>query len=248
MFNWEDVRGTADAAVISDAAARGLFPGRDPLGETFENGSGRRFQIVGVVGDSKGMSAPLAFVLPPENGGMLTLVVRMRSSQRNSLAQIKRQVSALAPSALVTTKRWSDSIGALTTYRDPRFQTLVLVTFAGLALGLTALGIFAIVAFSVAIRTREMGIRMTVGARPRSLEAMMVRQSLAPVMVGLLLGLAGAWWAARVAQVQLSQMQARDPATLAGVALTVALAALLAAYMPARRASRVDPMAVLREE
>jgi predicted permease len=248
LFDWNDVRGAADAAVVGDAAARVLFPGRDPLGETFENGSGRRFRIVGVVGDSKGMPGPLAFVIPPENRGMLTLVVRMRSSQQSSLAQIKRQVSALAPTTPVTVRWWSDTIDAMTTYCNPRFQTLVLGTFAGLALGLTALGIFAIVAFSVAIRTREMGIRMTVGAGPRSLVAMMVRQSLTPVIAGLLLGLAGAWWAARVALAQLSQMQTRDPATLAGVAVTVALAALLAAYMPARRASRVDPITVLREE
>ena len=102
--------------------------------------------------------------------------------------------------------------------------------------------------FGVAIRTREMGIRLAIGAAPRSLVYFMVRQAVTPVMAGLVLGLIGTRWLSHLAKAQLYNVEARDPATLGVAASTVVAAAFLAAYIPARRISRIDPTNALRHE
>ncbi len=252
LLNGDDIRSGSGVAVISESAARKLFPDRDPLGAIFTNGRDRQFIVVGVVADVRKSlereSTPPVYVIPGEATRLLTLVVRMRTRQEMVLAAIRREISALAPGAPVTAEWWTNSISALTAYRNPRFQTLVLGTFAGLALALTALGIFGVVAFSVATRTHEMGIRLALGASPRSLVELMVKQTLAPVAGGILIGLVVTRWASRLAEAQLFQVETRDPVTLTIAVLTVVAVALLAAYVPARRASRVDPMVVLRAE
>ncbi len=193
-------------------------------------------------------SGPPAYVIPEDATRLLTLVVKTRGRQDAILADLKREVGALAPGTPVTAAWWTESIAALTSYRNPRFQTLVLASFATLALVLCALGVFSVVACLVAMRTREMGIRLAIGASPRRLIALMVRQALTPVMIGLVLGVVATRWAARLAEAQLFDVTARDPLTLVAAAITVTAAALLAAYLPARRASRIDPVVVLRAE
>jgi ABC-type lipoprotein release transport system permease subunit len=192
---------------------------------------------------------PLAYVIPPLNmtRGM-TLVARMRTRGPAALADIRREVGRLTPGTAVTSVWWSDSISALTAYRNPRFQTLVLSTFAVLALALTALGIFAVVGFAVAARMREIAVRLALGASPRALVLLIVRQALTPVLLGLLLGLVATQWLRQVAEAQLYQVDVRDPFTLGVAAATVVSAAIVAAYLPARQASRVDPAVVLRAE
>ena len=252
LLTRDDVRG-GDAAVLSESAARALFPGRDAVGARFRSRQGRQFTIVGVVGDvQRSVSQkldPPAYVIPPQdtNRGM-TLVARMRTRGPRTLAEIRHGIGALAPGTPVTGVWWSDSIDALTAYRNPRFQTLVLGAFAVLALSLTALGIFAAVAFAVAARTREMGVRLALGAPPRSLVRLVVRQAVTPVVVGILLGLVATQLLRRIAEAQLFEVNARDPLTLAAAVVTVAVAALVAAYLPARHATRVDPIGVLRTE
>jgi putative ABC transport system permease protein len=125
---------------------------------------------------------------------------------------------------------------------------LVLTTFAVLGLTLTALGVFGAVAFLVATRTREMGVRLALGAQPRSLVRLVVRQALAPVAIGILAGLVTTLWLRHIAEAQLIDVNARDPLMLAAAVITVVLAALVAAYLPARHVTRVDPMGVLRAE
>jgi ABC-type antimicrobial peptide transport system permease subunit len=164
------------------------------------------------------------------------------------LAEMRREVGQLAPRTAVTAVWWSDSIDGLAAYRNPRFQMFVLGTFAVLALGLTALGIVAIVAFAVAARKREMGVRLAIGAAPQSLVRLVTRQAVTPVVVGMCLGLVGTQWLKRIAEAQLYDVDARDPVTLSAAAIVVVSSALLAAYIPARRASQVDPIVVLRAE
>jgi putative ABC transport system permease protein len=252
LLGWDDLRAGSDAAVLADAAARALFANRDPLGQTFSNGRGRQFTVVGVVADvQKSLDRPASYpvyVLPKDAPAPLTLVIRTRTRSEATRAGIKGDVNALAAATPVTVQWWEDVIRGLTAYRNPRFQTLVLGSFAVLAIGLTGVGVFGIVAFLVATRTREMGIRLALGARAESLVRLIVRQSLAPVAVGLLFGLIATRWASRLAEAQLFKVETRDPVTLAVAALTVVAAALLAAYLPARRASRVDPAVVLRVE
>jgi putative ABC transport system permease protein len=242
-----------DVAVLSESAARALFPGRDPIGATFNTRQGRQLVVVGVVNDVKRSLTrqldPLAYVIPPHKmtRGM-TLVARMRTRSVGALTDARREIGRLAPDVAVTAVWWSDSINASTPYRNPRFQTLVLATFAMLAITLTALGIFAVVSFAVATRIHEMGVRLAIGASPSSILRLVVRQALSPVALGLFTGLVATQMLKRIAEAQLYEVDVRDPATLATAAVTVLSAAFFAAYLPARRASRTDPATVLRSE
>jgi putative ABC transport system permease protein len=132
--------------------------------------------------------------------------------------------------------------------RDPRFQALVLGSFATIAIGLTGLGIFGIVSFLVANRTREMGIRLAVGARPGALVRLMVGQAIMPVAVGLAAGLLSAKYAARLAESRFVKLDTSDPWPLVIAGAVVLAATMMAALAPARRAARVDPTVVLRSE
>lgn len=250
--NLLDVSSNPDAAVVSESAARALFPTSDPLGGTFSNGDGRRFSVVGVVSDVVTRldreSPALAYALPGDAAGIMTIVVRTKTRDAALARELSRELTALSPATPVITAWWSDSIRAVTAYRNPRFQTLVLGTFAALSLGLVAVGIFGVVAFLVVVRTREMGVRLAIGATPHSLVALMVKQTLMPVVAGLVIGLVATNWLARLAEAQLFAVDARDLAARAIAAAIVVAAALLAAYLPARRAGRLDPVVVLRAE
>jgi predicted permease len=251
LLDWDDVRAGGEAAVIAESAARIVFGERDPVGQTFEVAKGPTFRVVGVVADTVRSPhvQPVAYVIPWKQKLPMKVVVRTRSANDAILADIKREVATLAPGVPINTQWWTDTLDALPRYRDPRFQTLVLGTFGGLALTLTALGIFGVTAFAVAIRLKEMGIRLALGAEGRSLARMMVRQALGPVGVGLVLGLVATRWAGRLAETQAGLIAEPMSAwVLVAAGATVAVAALLAAYVPARRASRVDPMVVLRSE
>jgi putative ABC transport system permease protein len=253
LLTRDDFHHDNEVAIVSESAARALFSGTEALGASIRTRQGRQFTIVGVVGDvQRSLSQPMppaAYVLAPRDTTRgMTLVVRMRGRTTAGLPDVRREIAALMAGAPVTGVWWADSIEALAAYRNPRFQTLVLGTFAGLALVLTALGIFAAVAFAVAARTREMGVRLALGASPRSLVRLVVRQAITPVGVGILAGLAAAQWLRRVAEAQLFDVDARDPATLVAAVAIVAAAAVVAAYLPARRTTRIDPIDVLRTE
>jgi predicted permease len=252
-LNWDDARSGADVAVITASAARILFPNRDPIGGSFSNSRGRRFTVVGVVADARNdslgqESESLAYVIPGDDTRLMTLVIRARSRKDATVAAIKRGIGAIAYGIPVKAGWWNDSIQAMTVYRNPRFQTLVFGTFAGLALLLIALGTFGVVSFSVAARTHEIGVRLALGAAPRSLVGMMVGQTMAPIAAGLILGLVLTRWLSKLAEAQLYKVETNDPVMTAVAALVVTVVAVLAAYAPARRASRVDPLTVLRAE
>lgn len=261
--SWDDVDGGSVAALLSESAARRWFGERDPLGAALEEShSGRRLTIIGVVEDvvtsRRLWSEPVAYALPQGrngwvpgegNGWVRNLLVRVRSRGERVLGEMREDVLALAPGrTVVDAAWWSDSIGDLTAYRTPRFQALVLGSFGALALMLTGLGIFAVVAFMVVIRTREMGVRAALGATPASLVGTMMRHAMLPVGAGLLIGLIATRWIARLAEAQLFDIETRDPRALAAVSLGILAIALLAAWLPARRASRVDPLVALRTE
>jgi putative ABC transport system permease protein len=248
--NWDDVRAGARVGVVSQSAARALFPGVDPLGRSVRMHGGGEVLVVGVVADVRkrldGKNLPSAFAVPDNPGTRLILVARVRARRASALVEMRREIGKLSPGQPVIAAWWTDSIDALVPFRSPRLQTLVLGTFAVLALGLTALGIFAVVSFVVAARTREIGVRLALGAPPRSLVRSIVRQALGPVVAGVVLGVVAARWLSALVEAQLFAVDPRDPATLAEAVLTVVLAATLAAYLPARDASRVDPVEVLR--
>jgi len=226
-----DVVSGEPVAVVSQSAARLLFDDRDPLGATFDTRTGPRYTVVGVVGDALQSLdrdyRPLAYVVPQDDTSVMTLVLRTRTRHERTLLEIKRELSRLAPGVPVTASWWSDSIDALAAYLTPRFQTLVLGSFAALALGLTALCVFGLVAFLVATRTHEMGVRLAIGATPGDLVRFVVGEALAPVGAGLVVGVVAAFLAGRVTAARLHGIDVRDPLALAAAALTVVVAALM---------------------
>jgi putative ABC transport system permease protein len=241
-----------DVAVLSSSAAKTLFGDRDPIGAHFDDGRGRRFQVVGVVGDVRNFvdreTAPLAYAMPPPERGLLTIVAKTRTRAPGVLSEIKADARRTVPGALTTVEWWEDGIAANTGYRNPRFQTLVLSGLAALALGLTALGIFSVIAYLVAARTREMGVRLAIGASPRSLVGLLLRQALAPIAIGLAAGLVLIQWGKQLAEAQLFKVETADPLALIAASVTVVLAGAAAAYWPARRATKINPVDVLRAE
>ena len=252
-LTWDDMADQTPA-VVSESAARALFGDTEPIGQSFGNSRGERWQVVGVVTDERISLTqdvqPRAYVLPGERLAArgMQIAVRMRARSAQNLESLRQELVASSGGPVPVGSWWSDEVAELAAIRNPRFQTLVLGSFAAIALGLTALGIFGVVAFLVAVRSKEMSIRVAIGADPRSLVRLMVRQALAPVGVGLAAGLLATRWLAGFAEAQLYDVDANDPVTLAGAAVTVVAAALVAAYIPARRASRVDPVTVLKAE
>jgi len=251
----DDVRGDSGAAVISQSAAAAVFPGRDPLGQAFTNSRGRRFTVVGVVGDVLKSHTDrdawrAVYIVPGDAIRQMTIVVRMRPGNTGDavLADVKQQIAFRSPQAPVVTDWWSNWIAMLGDYRNPRFQTLVLGGFGLLALVLTATGVFAMIAFLVASRTREIGIRMAIGAEPRAVVTHMARFALAPVLLGAAAGVFATRGMAKLAEAQLFKVDTNDPVTLVVASITVLAAATLAAYVPARHAARVDPIVALRAE
>ena len=252
-LTWDDARSDPNVAVVSESAARVMFLDREPIGSVFENSRGRQFRVVGLVPDVRNFfdrdTRPQAYVLPGEDTRVLNVVVRMRSRREAALAELKQDLRGLAPAATPSSLVWwADRLETADAYRNPRFQTMVLGGLAALALGLTALGIFSVVAYLVAARTREMGVRLAIGSTPGALVGLVLKEALLPVGVGLALGAVLIMWGSRFAKAQFFKVETSDPVTLVAAIATVVGAALLAAYLPARRATRINPTDVLRAE
>jgi predicted permease len=255
MLDWNDVRANSGAALLSQSAAAAAFQGTDGLGRTFTNTRGRSFTVVGIVSDvlkshGSGGDRPPGYIIPGPDARAMTLVVRMKAGVRGNdvLLDLRRQIAPMAPSTPVLAEWWAERIAALSDYRNPRFQTIVLSGFGLLAMALLAIGVYGVIAFLVASRTREIGIRIAIGAEPAALIRHMIRQSIAPALLGVTAGLAATRWMATLAQAQLFDVETSDPVTLAATALTVLTATMLAAYVPARHAARVDPVIALRAD
>jgi hypothetical protein len=150
-----------------------MFGDSDPLNGVFTNGRNRRLRVIGVVGDVRSSYSepvrPLAYVMPGAAARSLSVVARVRDHRAATLADIKTALLTLGPALSPTAEWWSDQIATDPAYRDPKFQTIVFMALGTLALGLTALGIFSVVAYPGLRRTREMGVRLAIGATPRSL-------------------------------------------------------------------------------
>ncbi|HET9369433.1 MAG TPA: ABC transporter permease [Vicinamibacterales bacterium] len=251
-LSWDDAV-VSGGAVISPSAAKALFGDADPMGRTVAGQEpDDRWTVVGVVDDIKADldsdPEPTVYIVPAGRATALLVFVRVSSFDDRLLTDIRRAMRGLNPSAVVSVDWWNTVLGDLTEYKNPRFQTMVLASFATIALGLTTLGVFAVIAFLVAARTKELGIRMAIGAEPGSLVRHVIRQALLPVGVGLVAGLAMTRWLAKFAESQLFKVQTDDPWTLALASIVVVVAALVAAWLPARRAARVNPIVALRTE
>ncbi len=251
-FTEADDAGAPAVVIVNETLARQHFPGEDPVGLRLEVDGALR-AIVGVVGDVKyrGLSSEAGsqiyapYAQSPFPG--MYLVVRAASDPLPLVAEVRRQILAVDPDQPpmrigTMDQVLSDSVA------QPRFETLLLSVFGGLAAVLAAAGIYGVMAWSVAQRTREIGVRVALGARRADVVALVLRQGMTLTAVGLLIGLAGALGLTRLLSSLLFEVSATDPLTFAAVPLALAAVALLACYVPARRAAGVDPMTALRAE
>ena len=256
-FNAHDVMSSPRVTLISDALARRYFPNQDPLGKRlifgFPLDSVGAREIVGIVADVRDMDLgqspePMMYVpfaQGPFWGG--ALVVKSTLSASSIAATVRADVHKIDKDLPVTdVTSMSGLLDA--SVEQPRFRTFLLGTFAAMALVLAAVGIFGVISYSVSCRTREIGIRVALGSSRISILRMILRETLTLTFAGLALGVPCALVASRLAKHMLFGVSASDPATFSAVAAGLAIVAVLAAYIPARRAMRVDPMVALRHE
>ena len=241
--------------LISENAATRLWPGENPIGKEFLRGAPdeKPYQIVGVVADIRTSSLqkkPDLMVYVPywvRSQFTVALVARTAGDPRTQESAIRRTVGSVDSGAPVSRIRTMQQVMS-ESVESRRFQMLLIGLFAGMALLLASLGIYGVLAYSVARRTGEMGIRMALGARPGDVQTMVLRQGLKPVAIGLAAGIVGALALGRVLRSLLFEVSAADPATMAAVVAVLLAVAALACTIPARRAMRVDPMTALRYE
>ena len=260
VFTGQDRIGAPRVAIINRAAAEGLFADDEAIGKLIkpyvdaDYPNAEAFvEIVGMVDDVKygrieeraEPSVYLSFLQPTDSAS--TLIVRSSMDKSGLLAAIRREALTLDRNVPLTRILTMAERSAEVTSRT-RFIALLLGLFAGLALLLSGIGIYGVMAYSVLMRTREIGIRMALGARSADVFRLVVREGTILILAGLVAGLGAAYSATRVLASQLFDVSSTDPLTFALIALLVTGAALLACYLPARRAAKVDPMVALRYE
>ena len=243
------------AVVINETLARTLFRNEDPIGQhvLMPWGDTLRGEIVAVAGDAKSVALDVAprptiyWAMSQFPSSFMTLVVRSAEDPLRVAPAIRAELRALDPNQpLADVRTLEEYLDRSVAQR--RLTMLLLAAFAGIAFALAAVGIYGVLAHSVAQRTREIGLRMALGARAHDVLRMVVRQGMGAVGAGVLAGVAGALTLTRVMTSLLFGVSATDPLTFAGVAAVFAGVALLACWLPARRAARVDPMVALRYE
>ena len=256
-FSDRDVRGTQNVVIVNDTLARRYFGNEDALGKriTLEDNPKEEdwVTIVGVVGDTKPRelrSEPVAeLYMPydqqPERG--MSLMIRYRDSGSGVAAAVRNEVLALDKDQPVYNIRTLDSVLS-ESVAAPRFRTLLLGIFAGVALILAGVGIYGVISYAVTQRTQEIGIRMALGARATDVLKLVVKGGMMLVLVGVAIGLAGALALTRLLTTLLFGVTPTDAATFATVSVGLTVIALFACFIPARRATKVDPLVALRYE
>jgi predicted permease len=253
-FDEHDMPDRQNVVIISQAGAKKVFGNEDPLGKTLLIGSASiPSQIVGVVGDvrSRKVAEPDDVELyrpwTQDNYNFLSIDVRSRLSVEAVTKLVRGALAKVDPGLAVALPQSMDAIVAQAVGQT-RLMTWLLGIFAGVALLLASIGIYGAVAYSVAQRTTEIGVRMALGAQTRDVLRLVVNQGMKPVVIGLGIGMVAAFALGRLIASQLYQVSARNPALLGGATLLLAATAFLACLLPARRAALVDPIQALRTE
>ena len=254
-FTEHDTEASPLVAVINETMARRFFPDEDPVGKrvTLSGPDGPWFTVVGVVGDVRHSSLsvePGAEMYGPHLQDPLPsmhLVIRAKTDPQGLVAAVRREVQAMDKDIPASGIRTMEQ--ALTSSMAPARTGLILLSlFAALAVVLATMGIFAFMSFSVTQRVHEIGVRMALGAQQGHVLRLIVGQGMKLVSIGIAAGLLGGALLSRVMSSALYGVRAVDPATFAGVSLLLAVVALLAILIPARRAMKVDPLVALRYE
>jgi ABC-type antimicrobial peptide transport system permease subunit len=258
LFNDSDGPTAPHAAVISEAVARQRWPDQDPIGQTIEfgnmDGDLRLLTIVGVVADVRKHSLetaprPTVYVnyrQRPRAAQQFDIVLRTNSDPGAISASIRRILNQLDPT--VPAKIDSFDRVFAESLNSRRFNLLLVSVFALAALLLAIAGVFGVLAYAVAQRTQEIGVRIALGASRGQILRMVLGQGLLTVAIGVAIGLAGSLFLTRTMTSMLFEVSPNDPLTVLAITLLLVLIAMLASYIPARRATRVDPMIALRYE
>jgi putative ABC transport system permease protein len=240
--------------VINQTLARSFYPNEDPLGKVLSVQWGKDpYQIIGVVADVHQSSLdeqvkPEVFISNiQEPSTPLYLVARAHGDPRLLTRAIVGAIHSLRSDVPISDVKTMDQYVSAAV-ASPRFDSILLGGFSALALILAAVGIFGVISYSVTQRTREIGLRVALGAKTGRVMRLVIAQGMALAGIGIGIGIAGALAVTRVLQTLLFGVTATDPATFAGVSALLALVALAACYLPARRAALVDPMEALRHE
>lgn len=253
-FDERDIRGAEDVTLVNEQFAQRFWPNEDPIGKRVERGgNGKWRKVIGVVRDEKQVSLedePLISLFHPiDQFNIRTryLVARTSAAPEQLLASVKNQVGALDPELPVydvdtMEQRLHNALARR------RFAMQLLGVFAVVAMILAAIGIYGVMSYWVSQRRHEIGIRMALGAEPLNILQLVIRQALILVSIGISLGLAGAFAFTRVMKSLLFGVGTTDVLTFAAISLLLGMIALLASYLPARRAARVDPIIALRYE
>ena len=254
-FTEQDGESKRPVAVINETSAQRFWPGQSALGKRFslQSSAGPWTEVVGVIQDGKYFSLseeakPFIYVnLGLQSGRFLTMVARTTNDPQSALAAIRREVQQLDATLPIYNARTMVEHMALSLF-PARVAATLLGGFGLLALALAAIGVFGVMSYAVTRRTREIGIRMALGAQAAGIFKLVVGQSLKLTALGLGIGLACAFAGTRLISDFLYGVSALDVVTFAGVPSLLALVDLLACYIPARRAMKVDPMVALRRE
>ena len=254
-FTERDTQATPLAVLINQSLARQYWPGRDPVGARITSDGKTWATIQGVVGDVRqgGLRAEpvpevyLSYLQDPFAWPYLTLLVHTSSDPVKLAGSIQSAVWSVEKDLPITSVATMERIRARSIVQ-PRLTALLLSVFAGLALILATVGIYGVMAYSVTQRTHEMGLRMALGAHAADVLRLVVGQGMLLAVIGLGLGLAGAFAMTRVLEKFLWGVRPTDPGIFVALSLLLGAVALLASYIPARRATHVDPMVALRYE
>jgi putative ABC transport system permease protein len=258
-FTDRDTEQAPRVAVINELMARKYFPGEDPLGRRIAFGDTSKEEswrtIVGIAGNVRhaGMNEPpfpgayTPYAQDRESWSRMSIVIRSTGEPAALSAAVRKEVMAIDPAQPVSNIQTMEQLMAASITR-PRFVMLLLGLLATVALALAVVGIYGLMSYSITERTHEFGIRLALGAQAADVLKMVLGQGLRLIVVGISLGLAGAFALTRLMRSLLYGVSTIDPMTFVAVSLLLTMVALLACYIPARRATKVDPMEALRYE
>jgi putative ABC transport system permease protein len=263
VFNASEVNDARKLAVVNETFVRKYFPGVNPVGQHVQLSDLQHypdrvtdpsFEIVGVVGDvlNQGLQQPVepeVWVPATVTGfGLRGILVRTSNDPMGAMNEVRRTVWAIDRSVALTFTGSLESLINMRSYAGPRFGFVVMSVFAGAGLVLVTIGVYSVIAYATARRKHEIGIRMALGAQVRDILQLVLGHGTRLALVGVAIGVPAALLLAWLMQGQLFGISATDPSTLIAVTLLLLLVGMLACYVPARRATRVDPLVALRYE
>jgi putative ABC transport system permease protein len=242
--------------LINKAMAEKFWPDKDPIGRKFGQGNDvtQWFEVVGVLADirtaglARGSLYEFYRNIEQSSFGGMTVVIRTKGADPRAIVPVARQiVNAIDPALPITAVQTleqvvADSVG------QPRLMSALTALFGGLAGLLAMVGIYSVMAYNVRRQRREFGVRIALGANGADVSKLVIGRGLILTVLGVTIGAGGAWFLTRLVETMLNDVKPTDPAVFIGTAFTVLVVGLLASYLPARSAARVDPMIVLRAE